>query len=149
MASEPVAVAVLAKAPIPGFAKMRLIPALGADGAAALASRLIDRAVATACEAGVGPEIEAREFAAIARHDRLQDAFPSIGAVDVARPQGAALQIAELVEHEQRVIAGAFVMPVPDAHLLFAVSRIHARIHVEHNASRRTAGMNLVDPLAG
>jgi len=55
MASEPVAVAVLAKAPIPGFAKTRLIPALGADGAAALASRLIDHAVATACEAGVGP----------------------------------------------------------------------------------------------
>jgi rSAM/selenodomain-associated transferase 1 len=55
MASEPVAVAVLAKAPIPGFAKTRLIPALGADGAAALASRLIDRAVATACDAGIGP----------------------------------------------------------------------------------------------
>ena len=50
-------------------------------------------------EAGVGAEIEARELAAIARHDRLQDAFPSIGAVDVARPQGAALQIAELVAH--------------------------------------------------
>jgi hypothetical protein len=100
-------------------------------------------------EAGVGPEIEARELAAIAGYDRLQDAFPSIGAVDVARPQGAALQIAELVEHEQRVIAGAFVMPVPDAHLLFAMGRADAGIHVEHDASRRTAGMNLVDPLAG
>ena len=55
MASKPVAVAVLAKAPIPGFAKTRLIPALGAEGAAALASRLIDHAVATACAAGVGP----------------------------------------------------------------------------------------------
>jgi rSAM/selenodomain-associated transferase 1 len=55
MAREPVAVAVLAKAPVPGFAKTRLIPALGADGAAALASRLIDRAVATACDAGGGP----------------------------------------------------------------------------------------------
>ena len=54
MAREPVAVAVLAKAPVPGFAKTRLIPALGADGAAALASRLIDRAVATACDADVG-----------------------------------------------------------------------------------------------
>ena len=55
MASESVAVAVLAKAPIPGFAKTRLIPALGADGAAAFASRLIEHAVATACEAGIGP----------------------------------------------------------------------------------------------
>jgi glycosyltransferase A (GT-A) superfamily protein (DUF2064 family) len=32
--NEPVAVAVLAKAPIAGFAKTRLIPVLGADGAA-------------------------------------------------------------------------------------------------------------------
>jgi uncharacterized protein len=55
MASEPVAVAVLAKAPVPGLAKTRLIPALGADGAAALAARLIERTIATACAAGLGP----------------------------------------------------------------------------------------------
>jgi rSAM/selenodomain-associated transferase 1 len=53
--SEPVAVAVLAKAPIPGFAKTRLIPVLGADGAAALQERLIERAVASACAAAIGP----------------------------------------------------------------------------------------------
>ena len=100
-------------------------------------------------EAGVGAEIDARDLAAIARHDRLQHALPSIGAVNVAGTQGAALQIAELVEHEQRMIAGAFVMAVPDAHLLFAMGRADARIHVEHDASRRTAGMNPVDPLAG
>jgi hypothetical protein len=40
-------------------------------------------------------------------------------------------------------------MAVPDAHLLFAVCRADARIHVEHDASRRTATMNAVDPLAG
>ena len=34
-------------------------------------------------------------------------------------------------------------MAVPDAHLLFAVGRADARIHVEHDASGRTAGMNL------
>ena len=53
--SDPVAVAVLAKAPLAGFAKTRLIPVLGADGAAALQARLIARAVATACAAGIGP----------------------------------------------------------------------------------------------
>jgi rSAM/selenodomain-associated transferase 1 len=52
---EPVAVAVLAKAPIPGLAKTRLIPALGAGGAAALQARLTERAVATASGAGIGP----------------------------------------------------------------------------------------------
>jgi rSAM/selenodomain-associated transferase 1 len=53
--SEAVAIAVLAKAPIPGFAKTRLIPALGAKGAAALQERLIARAVASAVKADIGP----------------------------------------------------------------------------------------------
>jgi rSAM/selenodomain-associated transferase 1 len=52
---EPVAIAVLAKAPNPGFAKTRLIPMLGEDGAARLQARLIERAVAAACAAGIGP----------------------------------------------------------------------------------------------
>jgi rSAM/selenodomain-associated transferase 1 len=53
--NERVAVAVLAKAPLAGFAKTRLIPVLGADGAALLQARLIERAVATACAAAIGP----------------------------------------------------------------------------------------------
>jgi rSAM/selenodomain-associated transferase 1 len=52
---EPVTIAVLAKAPIPGLAKTRLAPTLGAKGAAALQERLTARAVATAAAAGVGP----------------------------------------------------------------------------------------------
>ena len=52
---EPVAIAVLAKAPIPGFAKTRLIPALGEAGAATLQARLTERAVAAATAAGTGP----------------------------------------------------------------------------------------------
>ena len=48
------AVAVLAKAPVAGFAKTRLIPLLGAEGAARLQERLIRRALATAHEAAVG-----------------------------------------------------------------------------------------------
>lgn len=58
MAKHPgdnVMMAILAKAPVPGFAKTRLIPALGPDGAAMLQQRLIEHAVATACAAGLGP----------------------------------------------------------------------------------------------
>ena len=50
-----VSIAVLAKAPIPGYAKTRLIPAIGAHAAAALQERLTERAVATALAAKVGP----------------------------------------------------------------------------------------------
>jgi rSAM/selenodomain-associated transferase 1 len=52
---EPIAIAVLARAPVAGQAKTRLIPALGPDGAAALQERLIERAIGTACAAAVGP----------------------------------------------------------------------------------------------
>jgi rSAM/selenodomain-associated transferase 1 len=52
---EPVAVAVLAKAPVAGFAKTRLIPLIGAERAAQLQVRLTARAAATACAANVGP----------------------------------------------------------------------------------------------
>ena len=50
-----VGVAILAKAPIAGLAKTRLIPHLGAEGAAALQGWLLQRAVATAVIADVGP----------------------------------------------------------------------------------------------
>jgi rSAM/selenodomain-associated transferase 1 len=50
-----VPVIVFAKAPVPGAVKTRLVPALGAAGAAALHERMVDRALATAVEAAVGP----------------------------------------------------------------------------------------------
>lgn len=52
---EPVALAILAKAPVAGFAKTRLAPALGAERAAALQARFLERAVTTACFAQIGP----------------------------------------------------------------------------------------------
>jgi hypothetical protein len=69
--------------------------------------------------------------------------------VHVAGTQSAAFQITELVEDEQRVIAGTGIMAVPDAVLLLAMRRTHARIHVEHDASRRTTTMDDIDPPAG
>jgi rSAM/selenodomain-associated transferase 1 len=48
-------VIVFAKAPRPGAVKTRLIPALGAAGAARLHERLVDRTLATVAAAGLGP----------------------------------------------------------------------------------------------
>lgn len=50
-----IGVAILAKAPIAGLAKTRLIPCLGAEGAAALQRWLLQRAVANAVAAATGP----------------------------------------------------------------------------------------------
>jgi hypothetical protein len=78
------ALIVFAKAPVAGRAKTRLIPALGAEGAAALAARLLDRALQQAAEAGlaaielcVSPD---------ATHPRLQGAAARYGAA--LMPQG-------------------------------------------------------------
>jgi hypothetical protein len=49
------AITVFAKAPVPGLAKTRLAPALGAEGAAALAGRMLSHALAQAAAADVGP----------------------------------------------------------------------------------------------
>ncbi len=53
--ATPAHTVVFAKAPQPGLAKTRLAPALGAPGAAALAERLLNHAVAQAMAAGLGP----------------------------------------------------------------------------------------------
>jgi len=50
-----VRIVLFAKAPLPGLAKTRLIPALGALGAAELARRMLKHAVTQALAAEVGP----------------------------------------------------------------------------------------------
>jgi uncharacterized protein len=67
-------IVVFAKAPVAGYAKTRLIPALGAQGAAELAQRLLVRAVNAARDAGLGtaelccaPDSRHPAFAALAQ----------------------------------------------------------------------------------
>ncbi len=50
----PVRIVIFAKSPVAGFAKTRLIPALGAHGAAQLALRMLQHTLATALESKLG-----------------------------------------------------------------------------------------------
>ena len=52
---DAVAIAILAKAPVAGFAKTRLIPRLGPEGAAELQRWLVERIARAAREAATGP----------------------------------------------------------------------------------------------
>lgn len=52
--ADAVTVAIMAKAPVAGLAKTRLIPSIGAHAAAVLQERLMERTVATALAADVG-----------------------------------------------------------------------------------------------
>jgi uncharacterized protein len=84
--SVTISVAILAKAPLPGVAKTRLAPVLGADGAAKLQARFIERAITTAKAAAIGP------VTLWATPDRDHPAFQTISAllgVDLAdQPDG-------------------------------------------------------------
>ena len=56
--TAPTRIVIFAKAPVPGAAKTRLIPALGAAGAARLAQRMLAQTAAAAVAAGLGePEL--------------------------------------------------------------------------------------------
>lgn len=46
---------IFAKTPLPGFAKTRLIPALGAEGAAQLAKQMLENTLSQALAANIGP----------------------------------------------------------------------------------------------
>lgn len=52
---RPTRIVIFAKAPIPGFCKTRLIGALGEEGAAALAAKMLCRTVEVAMQADLGP----------------------------------------------------------------------------------------------
>ncbi|MDP2298117.1 MAG: TIGR04282 family arsenosugar biosynthesis glycosyltransferase [Pseudolabrys sp.] len=55
MPNSRVGIAVLAKAPVPGLTKTRLIPTIGAHAAAYLQERMTERTVGTATASAVGP----------------------------------------------------------------------------------------------
>src|SRR5690348_5240127 len=74
MPARRIDIAVLAKAPMPGLAKTRLIPAIGAHAAAILQERFTERAIQTAISANVGtvtlwcaPDATHPSFAALQR----------------------------------------------------------------------------------
>jgi rSAM/selenodomain-associated transferase 1 len=83
---DPVAIAILAKAPLPGLAKTRLAPVLGAEGAANLQARFIERTVTTAQSAAVGPVT--LWVAPDRHHPAFQTIAARLGVALAAQPEG-------------------------------------------------------------
>ena len=67
----------------------------------------------------------------------------------VAGPQGAPLQVAELIENEKRVIAGAAEVTVVGCAFLIAMGRADAAVDIEHDRLGRTPLVQAVDPSPG
>lgn len=108
-AAAPGALLVFAKAPVPGQAKTRLIPALGPEGAAALQQRLLNRTLATASMAGAvvqlwcSPDRDHPAFDRVAERYALS-CYPQQGS-DLGARMAHALQMA-LLSHPYAVIIG-------------------------------------------
>ena len=95
---------------------------------------------------GIGAEVAAEAALPVTGQDRFEHALPAVRRMDVARAQRTAFEVAELVEHEQRMIAGTREMAVVGCTFLFAMGRTDARIHIEHDGRWRAAVTNAVDP---
>jgi uncharacterized protein len=98
-------IAVFAKAPVPGYAKTRLIPMIGADGAARLQARLIKQAVATALAAALGP---VTLWCAPNRHHDLFDSLAAKHGVNLHDQTGSDLGARMLHAFETLVPRGAY-----------------------------------------
>ena len=85
---------------------------------------------------GIAPEEAPLHLVPVAAHDWLQDRAPAIGAVDITGSKHAPLQIAELVEHEEWMVAGATEVAVVGSALLFAMGRADRTVNVEHDQCR-------------
>src|SRR3954451_6581043 len=72
-------------------------------------------------ESGVASKIQMLHNAPVTRNHRLQQRAPALSTVDVARSQRAPFDVAELVEHKQRMVAGAGEVAVIGAAFLLAV----------------------------
>lgn len=123
-------IVIIAKAPIPGYCKTRLIPALGAQGAAALASRLLLRTVQTALAADVGP---VELCAAPSRHEAAWAALDLPAALDWSeQTQGdlgarmAAAAQRTLARGEQVLLIGTDCPELDGAYLRRAAAALRA-----------------------
>jgi hypothetical protein len=70
-------------------------------------------------EGRVAPEIDAP----VARDHWFQDCAPTVGAVHVAGSEGGSLDIAELVEHKERMLAGTRALAAPSVKQRLAAIR--------------------------
>jgi rSAM/selenodomain-associated transferase 1 len=127
------ALVIFAKAPRPGMAKTRLIPALGADGAAALAERMLDHAAHAGAEAGTdtleicaSPDTSHPCFMRLAQAHGLSLTLQ--GAGDLGQRMDRAFQRV-LARHGQALLIGTDA-PALDAAML---ARAGAVLH-DHDA---------------
>jgi rSAM/selenodomain-associated transferase 1 len=124
---QPIAIAVLAKAPLPGQVNTRLEPVLGAVGAAVLQARFIERAVATACAATVGPVT--LWTSPDETHPAFREAASRQGVALARQCEGdlGARMLAAITHHAPAIVIGADCPALTPDHIRLAADILRAR----------------------
>lgn len=151
---RPLRIIVFAKAPQPGFAKTRLIPALGAEGAALLARRMLQHTLREALAADIGTvELCAVPVVAEAAWQGVE--LPQGIAIS---EQGEGDLGARLARASQRAFGGGETVllvgtdcpQLTAMHLRVAASALNgcdAIIHRAHDGGYALLGLRRFDPL--
>jgi rSAM/selenodomain-associated transferase 1 len=138
---------VFAKAPVAGLVKTRLIPALGAEGAAALALEMLERTIAEALATGLPVELCGDPDAASWQAPRPGLALGAQGEGDLGARLGRAAARG-LAEDSILLIGGD--CPEMDRHMLAraagALEAHDAVIHPAHDGGYALLGLRRFDP---
>jgi uncharacterized protein len=132
MVAEPPAIAIFARAPVPGQTKTRLIPRLGAAGAATLHRAMVEQAIRTAQQAALGP------VTLFCAPDTAQPFF-----VECSRRFGIALARQIKGDLGERMLA-AFEALAPGAALLIGTDLPALTPHLLREAAAALAGADAV-----
>ena len=148
-------VAVFAKAPIPGFAKTRLIPLLGPEGAAGCHAQMVRRALTIASASGAAPSLWQAGDAAHPFWAEMGDAFGCPQYPQTGDDLGARMAhaLGALHHHQHPVVLIGSDCPALTAdHLRSAVAALAARgvpvlcwtiRSADHEAAARRVAANI------
>jgi rSAM/selenodomain-associated transferase 1 len=144
---------IFAKVPLAGFVKTRLIPALGAQGAADLALRMLDSTLMAACDADIGPvelcvspAIEDACWHEIALPSRVFTSSQGVG--DLGQRLARAAQRA-LQHNEALLLIGTDCVEMSPALLQAAAAHLQnhdALIHPTADGGYALLGLRQYDP---
>lgn len=126
-------VAVFAKAPIPGFAKTRLIPLLGPEGAAGCHAQMVRRALTIASASGATPSLWRAGDAAHPFWAEMGDSFGCPQYPQTGDDLGARMAHALCALHHHQhpvVLIGSDCPALTADHLRSAVAALAAHDHV-------------------
>lgn len=149
----PTRIIIFAKVPLPGFVKTRLIPALGAQGAADLALRMLDSTLMAACDADIGtvelcvsPAIEDSCWHDISLPSRVLTSSQGVG--DLGQKLARAAQRA-LQNNEALLLIGTDCVEMSPALLQAAATCLadhDALIHPTTDGGYAVLGLRQYDP---